>query len=78
MEGGGCGGIGVRREVLGEVGSPAGVRAGGGGWGWGELSPWTQGAGCETLAERPRKAPEAWMAGAGHFHNYYIIQPMLH
>ena len=37
VEGGGCGGIGVRREVCGEVGSPAGDRVGGGGgdgWGW--------------------------------------------
>ena len=28
VEGGGCGGIGVRREVCGEVGSPAGDRVG--------------------------------------------------
>lgn len=39
VEGGGCGGIGVRREVLGEVGSPAGVRAGEVGVGMGGAEP---------------------------------------
>ena len=34
--------------------------------------------GCEIPATRLRKAREAWLAGAGRFHNYYIIQPMLH
>ena len=62
MEGGGCGGIGVRREVCGEVGSPAGDRVGGGGgdgWGWVGAEPLTQGAGSAGGAIRP------WLSGSG-------------
>lgn len=80
-------GIGVRKEVRGEVGSPAGGRVGGGGMGMGgagagaePLDPSSRlgWRGCEIPAKQLRKACEARMAGAGRFHNYYIIQPMLH